>query len=519
MNKIANSIVFLFSLNLYAFNGSCLPNHKNFKIYYLNGINNSEEESTFSSDSLGFKINKKINTLYNYSEKIKKHSFLFIDFIYPFSFKDIKEVSSQKTNEVFEKISKKTINEVKKMYSKLYFDSNSFIIAHSQGNLFANELCLLNQNRKKIKVLGIATPANMVRCGDRYITHREDRVISFLSENSDFYHFLKPLPPNFINGKCSSLSFCHNFINAYVNYDPSFHAMRDYIEDYEKNILKEMDFNLTSLKIYSSEEKPSFVEKTIDKVVYFKDSADLFFRKQKARATFFSYCFNLWKETPLWSLITFSLKDKDIEKIANVTLNINSNQEYADIAGYGAELYDEYACKKLGKYSNKKSDHYCEKVKDFNYFSLSPLLGENELDKLNLKINAKDQDVFKAEDDLTLNVNCLDVQDKSLPISIPINLSYNPQKNKTAEILVNNMKFNIFSKNLSNFGRKTEDIIISTFYEEDDKIKVKYEVVKKDLNFTNLDLVEENFKECDSMRKMTSKKCEDYFEKVLSSKK
>lgn len=295
--------------------------------------------------------------------------------------------------------------------------------------------------------------------------------------------------------------------------------IKEEVKKFEKKSLAEMDFNLSSVEIFSSKEELSFLESSMDSVVGFTNQVDLSFRRQKAKLISYKFAWDLWDKISLWKILTFSFSENDLRSIAVVPINVSSNQEYADVAGYGAELYD-YFCKMFNdKQKTENLKRYCSKVKDLNYFTLSPLIDSNDLDKLNLKLALKNDKVFKSESELKVNVNCLSIQDKELPFSIPISLSYNPQKNKSAKILINDFEFKIFPKNMINFGEKSEEAIIATFYEENEEIKVKYDQKTKELNYINPDSVEDVFGECDTLQKMASKRCEDYFEKILSSKK
>lgn len=180
---IKKHIILIFSLTTSFANSAqkCIVKDKNVKLYYLNGVNNSKIEYQISLNKFETKIKKTINSLYNYSGKETVHSFFGFNFKYPFSIGDIDESFEQKKSEINEQISQKSLNVVKELYKQIDPKTHNLIIAHSQGNLFANEICLYNKNHKKMEVLSVATPAWTVRCGTKYMTYKEDLVISSLS--------------------------------------------------------------------------------------------------------------------------------------------------------------------------------------------------------------------------------------------------------------------------------------------------------------------------------------------------
>jgi hypothetical protein len=91
-------------------------------------------------------------------------------------------------------------------------------VAHSQGNLYANEAHSVLFNgldgsdpveEDDFSIVSVATPARFVAGNGPYTTLRED-IITFIPS---------ALPPNTTNGSCplSDIWFCHNFIASYLN--------------------------------------------------------------------------------------------------------------------------------------------------------------------------------------------------------------------------------------------------------------------------------------------------------------
>lgn len=491
----------------------CISYEKNIRFYYLNGVNNDKKEAIRTKEKLEEKTKKTITLLYNVSEKEENiRNKLF----FTFPFDDFRESYEQKKAEVYRTISSKSKAMVEDLFQEIDPNTHNLIIAHSQGNLFANEICILNKSiekSKKIEVFGVATPASYVGCGTKYITYKEDRVINSIRKDNDTIQ--NPLPANRSTDSCGLFSLCHNLVDTYLNLEPTSSDILNGIKEFEATALKEMDFNLTPIEILSSKEEPDFLEKTVESIVSFQNRIELIYRKQKAKMITYKFAWDLWDNISLWRIMTFSFDESDIRKIASVPINVSSNQEYADVAGYGAELYD-YFCKLDQK--NSKNNHYCEKVKDFNYFTLSPLMGKENLSQLNLTLKSKSL-YFKPENPLKLNVNCLDIQDKKLPIETLVQLNYKPQKNKSAKIMINEFNFKIFPKNLINNEEESSDVIYVYFYEENDEIKVKYTPIKEEINYTNPEDIESAYLECDTLGKMSSKRCENYFDQIMSSKK
>jgi hypothetical protein len=97
--------------------------------------------------------------------------------------------------------------EILQLYRNESFSSNNnvLLVAHSQGNLFANDAfeLLSDDEKKRFQIVGIAVPADHIATGNNYVTFTFDYVIQAVSGH---------LPAN-ISG------FGHTFINSYLDAD------------------------------------------------------------------------------------------------------------------------------------------------------------------------------------------------------------------------------------------------------------------------------------------------------------
>lgn len=92
------------------------------------------------------------------------------------------------------------------------------VVAHSQGNFFANQSfpLLSAEEQESFGVVSVANPDSFVAGDDRffddhYTTSAVDVVISFLAEITG-----NPLPPNVINGITLSDLLGHSFVKSYL---------------------------------------------------------------------------------------------------------------------------------------------------------------------------------------------------------------------------------------------------------------------------------------------------------------
>ena len=134
-------------------------------------------------------------------------------------------------------------NNFKPLYEKINQEvltgDKIVIVSHSQGNLYANDICReLKSNDKLMKALNnenpfiniqVATPASEIACGSQYVSLKWDKVVNLTEIGSLIpgANVKSPLPGNvihssgFINKAGSGSSFLdHGFLDAYLD-DPS----------------------------------------------------------------------------------------------------------------------------------------------------------------------------------------------------------------------------------------------------------------------------------------------------------
>jgi len=127
-----------------------------------------------------------------------------------------------------------------KIYKALTGDSRGVVlVAHSQGNLFANdifdELTTLGVDSSSMKIIGVGVPAPYLRTDEerrRYVTFNEDKIINSLRDTFELVRNARPreflmsqgrkyieiLPATTpVGGKCVDfLGLCHGFADVYL---------------------------------------------------------------------------------------------------------------------------------------------------------------------------------------------------------------------------------------------------------------------------------------------------------------
>ena len=96
-------------------------------------------------------------------------------------------------------------------------DRSIVVVAHSQGNFFANNASLLLQNAfypatTDFKIVSVATPASFVNDDGPYFTLKSDGVIRWVPG---------ALPPNISNESPNPGLFDHRFVDHYLNGVPT----------------------------------------------------------------------------------------------------------------------------------------------------------------------------------------------------------------------------------------------------------------------------------------------------------
>jgi hypothetical protein len=124
--------------------------------------------------------------------------------------------------------------------ASLQSGSKTIIIAHSQGNMFANAiLASVTANQPAsifngLKIVSVANPAASAQDG-RYITANQDIVIEMERLQSFLTLLLPPLPNNIDLTGCISFDLlCHGILDAYLN--PSLNGIDSFVTMVENAI-------------------------------------------------------------------------------------------------------------------------------------------------------------------------------------------------------------------------------------------------------------------------------------------
>jgi len=518
LNKIILFFIFiLFSKNL--FSKECKNQENLIDYFYLNGVGVDDSMVDNSVTSLVEKTKiETIKSLYNPTE-----SYPFIDFINKnllkvVTTKDLAETLRQKLLETDNSynLESEAYQELyqlgKNMLSELTKDKKNVIIAHSQGNLFANSICDFNDNKKDIEVIGIATPASAIKCGRNYITFKEDSVINGLRSLAEATSKIKPpLPANASVSEEVKTKTNHGLIESYLADKGSLSRIKSFIKEAQDPVVDSLKFEV--LQIESVEDKAffSFQEDSINKVKEVKNKVEMFFRKQISKFNVYSYFSRVFFGKIALNALTFfivPISDEEMKRIANVEINVNSNEEYGDSIAYASEIFKSFCSfDSFKKHLSKE----CAHVENLNHFESKRIPSSVEIFKrLDINLNS-DPEMTKFSSN-KLSISCLDIQNEK---RFEISATYSPVKNLVAKFLVNDNEYEVLPKNQINDERETE-VIGNVIVEEKDSILIPKFVPKiSKLNEYDLSEFESLHKKCNSLSKLKDKVCEKFFFKIL----
>jgi len=224
---------------------------------YINGINSDITSSTTIASTMTLKFSKelKINLVYNQTHG--PMSDLTQSFIqkelerFPLFFLQ-KKVLSLSTN--YEKIKSDFLAITKK--------KNVILISHSQGNLYANELCL-DEQITKFRNVQVATPAAQINCGVNYTTLDSDEMVQIISGKIKLSKekeglFFKALSSGVTEAANLALAIGSNFTHVKsalpANIKQSSRNVANANED-DDSILSYLNFSSHSISNYLSYEK------------------------------------------------------------------------------------------------------------------------------------------------------------------------------------------------------------------------------------------------------------------------
>lgn len=199
-----------------------------------------------------------------------------------------------------------SFDQVKEFSNQLHKDKLNVIIAHSQGNLIANELCYNNQ-KLNIQIVSIASPAGALPCNQfkNYALYDEDFVIENLKKITNrSFHYLK-----------SNFSGYDHLLSGYLN-NPEVLSHLNQTLTKTKNYIYDKNLNFN---IYSDEPSFSFIDKDICVIKTIGD-----FKKIQSAFTGMALNNNGTKCFTLRNKHTFS--DEEIKSLTLTSLGSNFNQ-------------------------------------------------------------------------------------------------------------------------------------------------------------------------------------------------
>jgi outer membrane biosynthesis protein TonB len=181
-----------------------------YSIYTINGINTDEK---------GARDNKK--ALENLFTKTYNNQPLTVDYLYnPTHLAGLGDLVDAVSQGLFDQKSDYDLVEMLNDASQKVSTQKLLLVAHSQGNFYANNFYdkVASQEggvpSQSIGVYSVATPANRVGGGGKYLTSDTDNIIA-----SEVARFVKILPPNVhIPLAGSTDSTGHSFSDVYLQY-------------------------------------------------------------------------------------------------------------------------------------------------------------------------------------------------------------------------------------------------------------------------------------------------------------
>lgn len=514
MIKNVISVIFLLFIPFYSLGENiCRPMDNLTKLYFINGVGNTKETREISVLILQEALNsQEITPLVNPMNN-ENGDFLRNKLGTPFTWDEIKEVFQQKKQEVVKSqiVDKNT---VESMLDSIDKERVNIVIAHSQGNLYANSLCLLNKGKIKQKNIAIATPASTVECGDSkndYITLINDLVIVGLGTLTESMSNLKnPLPPNMtILPNKNDLSG-HGLVETYLSNQKS----RKYIQGIynrklEESKMEELDFNIVDLKLTKLADKDKSIFRNIGEGIDEKyTNISLTIRQNIASFKVLGYLKDVFNSGFFSALINLrfnSLNKKELNKVFDLPIQVSSDREYADIVGYVLDTIYPY-CSQYRSFLPQNIKNFCNNYTP--YFSRKEYKELAIFDKYSISGSHKGLKWNSSEKKLSLN--CLDaLKDQK---DFIVSLEYSPESTYSS-VMINGMEFKIHPQNLLNSSKEKEEIISVSFSVENEKILPHIQKKTDILNYYEIESLSqnENFENCNTLNKLFQNSCSGYF--------
>jgi hypothetical protein len=411
------SITIYCSLSFAEKSNGCFDKVDSPDYFYVNGVWNFTQKIAESSrDLLSYKLQLPIiNLLYNKSDGYGG------DIIETFGYIDI-SLKHDKSKDwdylINEPKYKEKSEELYKLLSK---DKINIIIAHSEGNLFADHFCVNNPDDMIIENIAIAPPLSKLRCNrfNTYVLFDNDHVINQIEVAKK--EFLPYYPTHKGTGLLS------HSLKSYLENDDVVKTLKNGIsktidESYKENF----SFNLSTLEI---EEYGNF-QKLINNYNKVKESIGLWGREKKAFINLLSY----------YASIASNIGEKDFtQKVAEVELPAQDEKEYADMMAYYLIAIDKcchsFLSPELKKLSKKIIDNKYFESKDI----IEPMLFFQDTSdwKISIPCSLAAENINKNVD---FSVKFQKVFPSILHNGEKIDLSYTPQSDMIEKIKIGTLK-------------------------------------------------------------------------------
>lgn len=501
-------IICLFGINSWAKN--CLTKDLSHDVHFLNGIMVADENESLEKTDTSEELNGAKLLAANFNLRLVKKLYNPTQSLVL----DIKEVMFQKNaedllslyddpdkrKEVLKRfIDGTTSGEVSKRLLKLLSkDKPNIIFAHSQGNLYANELCELKDDQE-IRILAIAPPVASLKCNptNTYALFDNDRVINRLRSLGSDNFFIKAIDskinyssystiisPN-INNSISPFSLNH-YLKDYLSHKEAFNIIKEGLtQNIDELYSRDYDFPLLTIKMKDL----NVIDKTSDYLAIHKIKTDLWVRQNKADWNLMTYITAIFNSNFVSSLMSLNLSGinaKNFSKVIDTPIPVESDEEYADfLASFTMKLRS--SCTKL--FQKTEINSLCQKIKELSYFSVN----EKLIKPLITISQNKDQEKF--------SLSCKDAEVKDYDLSIKYS-GYLPR------IDINDQNYNFDSK----YSNKVKRISLG-------KVSIKAEsgkfTVVSNIQYPKINQANDwEYQQCNTLRKLGTSSCISYFKKL-----
>jgi len=227
-NLVMGAVCFKSDISIFYLNG--MFNERDAAYLSLLALQNRLGDSTTNDEKINYALsyNKSENALFQLLEVARQEGFdnwsRFFQFlngisIAPEWFQDKMNELATEINAVNYVIDENLQSHVQKYRSELLEGKKALVVAHSQGNFYANEAYnnLESEISDSFGIVSVATPANYVAGGGPYTTLVSDVVIEAVRIYKDWWGTLLPNVTNSSIYEWTS----HAFVKSYLNGDVS----------------------------------------------------------------------------------------------------------------------------------------------------------------------------------------------------------------------------------------------------------------------------------------------------------